>query len=554
MASPFTLTLDPLNEECLKMAQTELRETPEVVQQAIAELRELLKNDPTIYFPDDDEFLIIFLRPCKFYAESAFKLMKRISDFKKKHKAILTDLLPEDEKQAFTDYQVCNVLKDRDHKGRRVLIVNCGGLWDPSKVSSDQLFRMFYLIHEAAVLEPESQVRGVVVLMDFSGLGRKQIVAFNPSFSMKLLGFIQDAMPLRLKEVHIVKQPFIFNIVWQIFCPFIQEKLKGRIFLHGSDMKSFHKYMAPSHLPKNYGGELPEIDYSGADWYPMAFTLETGDPSPELKAFAEKDIRETPENIKKGLEELKEFLRNDPSLNFSTEDDFLMIFLRPCKFYAKSAYELMKRIAEFKEKNKNLVENLMPQEVQEVVSQHDIVNVLKDRDHKGRRVLIQHGGSRWDPSKVSADVVFKMLYLMHEAAVLEPETQIRGGVVILDFDGLTTKQVMALTPAVSMRLLSFIQEAMPLRLKEVHIVKQPFIFNMVWTIFKPFIKEKLKGRLHFHGTKMSSLHKFLEPSHLPKNYGGDLPEIDYTGANWYPAIDNHLDHMKTMSECGFAKK
>lgn len=88
-----------------------------------------------------------------------------------------------------------------------------------------------------------------------------------------------------------------------------------------------------------------------------------------------------------------------------------------------------------------------------------------------------------------------MLYLMHEAAVLEPETQIRGGVVILDFDGLSTKQVMALTPAVSMRLLNFIQEAMPLRLKEVHIVKQPFIFNMVWQIFKPFIKEKLKGRV-----------------------------------------------------------
>ncbi|KAF5274942.1 hypothetical protein FQR65_LT04283 [Abscondita terminalis] len=286
----------------------------------------------------------------------------------------------------------------------------------------------------------------------------------------------------------------------------------------------------------------------------MAFSLEIGALSPELKEFAEKDIRETPENVEKGLQELKEFLKNDPSLNFSTDDDFLMIFLRPCKFYAKSAYELMKRIADFKEKNKALVGNLMPQDVHETFVNNDVVNVLKGRDHKGRRVLIQHSGSRWDPSKVPADEVFKMLYVLHEAAVLEPETQIRGGVVILDFEGLSTKQVMAFTPAVSMRLLSFIQEAMPLRLKEVHIVKQPFIFNMIWTIFKPFVKEKLKGRLHFHGSKMSSLHKFLEPSHLPKNYGGTLPEIDYTGANWYPAIDNHLDHMKTMNECGFAKK
>lgn len=286
----------------------------------------------------------------------------------------------------------------------------------------------------------------------------------------------------------------------------------------------------------------------------MDFTLEIGPLTPEAKALAEQELNETPENVQKALKELKELLKNDPSLNFSTDDDFLIIFLRPCKFYAKSAYEMMKRIADFKEKHKELIGNLMPEDVKKAFVENNVVNVLKNRDHKGRRVLIQHGGSLWDPSKVPADEVFKMLYVLHEAAVLEPETQVRGGVVVLDFEGLSTKQVMAFTPSISMRLLTFIQDAMPLRLKEVHIVKQPFIFNMIWTIFKPFIKEKLKGRLHFHGTKMSSLHKFLEPAHLPKNYGGELPEIDYTGANWYPAIENHLDHMKAMNACGYVKK
>jgi len=37
---------------------------------------------------------------------------------------------------------------------------------------------------------------------------------------------------------------------------------------------------------------------------------------------------------------------------------------------------------------------------------------------------------------------------------------------------------------------------MPLRLKEVHFVNQPFLFNMVWTMFKPFVKEKLKNRVN----------------------------------------------------------
>lgn len=37
--------------------------------------------------------------------------------------------------------------------------------------------------------------------MDFDGLSMKQIKGMSPSFSLKLLSFIQDAMPLRLKEV-----------------------------------------------------------------------------------------------------------------------------------------------------------------------------------------------------------------------------------------------------------------------------------------------------------------------------------------------------------------
>jgi len=48
------------------------------------------------------------------------------------------------------------------------------------------------------------QIYGTVVLMDFDGLSMKQVMGLSPAFSMRLLTFIQDAMPLRLKEVHIV--------------------------------------------------------------------------------------------------------------------------------------------------------------------------------------------------------------------------------------------------------------------------------------------------------------------------------------------------------------
>lgn len=160
--------------------------------------------------------------------------MRRIAEFKKNYKNLLHNLMPEDERRAFTEHNVVNVLANRDQKGRRVLLVNCGALWDPKQVSSEQLFRMFYLIHLIAQLEPATQINGAVVIMDFDGLSLKQVKALSPSFSKLLLTFIQEALPLRLKEVHIIKQPFIFKMVWALFTPFIKEKLNKRVSFNGA--------------------------------------------------------------------------------------------------------------------------------------------------------------------------------------------------------------------------------------------------------------------------------------------------------------------------------
>lgn len=84
--------------------------------------------------------------------------MKRVAEFKEKNAVLFDNLLPSDEKVAILEHNVVNVLKGTDHKGRRVLFVNCGKTWDPSKVSADQILRLLYLVHLLAMQEPETQV------------------------------------------------------------------------------------------------------------------------------------------------------------------------------------------------------------------------------------------------------------------------------------------------------------------------------------------------------------------------------------------------------------
>lgn len=67
-----------LSPETKAIAEKELRETPERTREALERLRELLKENKDLFFGDDDEILTIFLRPCKWYPESAIQL---VSDF-----------------------------------------------------------------------------------------------------------------------------------------------------------------------------------------------------------------------------------------------------------------------------------------------------------------------------------------------------------------------------------------------------------------------------------------------------------------------------------------
>lgn len=166
---------------------------------------------------------------CSCFVLSLFLQLRRIAEFKRDNIDVLKNLMPEDERVSFTENDVVNVLTNLDQDGRRVLIVHCGSLWDPKKVTSDQLFRIFYLIHLAALVEERTVIRGVVVIMDFDGLGLKQVRALTPSWSKRLLTFIQEAMPLRLKQVHMVNQPMIFKMVWALFKPFVQAKLNARV-------------------------------------------------------------------------------------------------------------------------------------------------------------------------------------------------------------------------------------------------------------------------------------------------------------------------------------
>ncbi|KAJ8960661.1 hypothetical protein NQ314_006053, partial [Rhamnusium bicolor] len=168
----------------------------------------------------------------------------------------------------------------------------------------------------------------------------------------------------------------------------------------------------------------------------------------------------------------------------------------------RTVHHCIKRYYAFKVKHADMYDGLLPS-TERNIFQQNILTVQPNRDQLGRRILIIELGKKWKTSEVCLDEVFKGCVLFLEAAMLEPETQ----------------------------------DSVPLRIKNIHIVNQPYIFKMVFALFKPFLREKLRNRIIFHGTDRKSLHQYMSPKNLPECYGGtlDLPRID--GKQWLELLE-----------------
>jgi len=265
----FHLELDEIGPETAEIARKELRETPEIKRESSAALRKLLEADKDLNVPsDNDTWLVRFLRPCKFYPESAYDLIKRYYSFKVKHSDMYNGLVPTREKNVFQQNMLV-VQPNRDQLGRRVLIIELGKKWKPSEVTLDEVFKGAVLFLEIAMLEPETQVCGGVVIFDMDGLSISQTTKFTPMFAKRIVDWLQDSVPLRVKNIHIVNQPYIFKVVFNLFKPFLREKLRSRIIFHGTDRKSLHEYMDPKVLPSCYGGTVDIPRINGTQWFEL---------------------------------------------------------------------------------------------------------------------------------------------------------------------------------------------------------------------------------------------------------------------------------------------
>lgn len=210
---------------------------------------------------------------------------------------------------------------------------------------------------------------------------------------------------------------------------------------------------------------------------------------------------------------------------------FLLKFLRARDFDVELALKLLLNYERWRVDSPDISSCLSPQSVLGLL-QEDYHAVLPQRDHSGSRVLLYRIG-QWNPKDWSAFQVFRVSLMTSEVIAMETQTQRRGIKVIFDLQGWCLGHALQVTPSLARKISSVLSDSFPLKVRGIHLLNVPLFFRPVFSMIRPFLPDKIRQRIHMHGSDyMDSLADFFSAPLLPLEYGGEGPSIREVCQDW----------------------
>lgn len=296
-------------------------------------------------------------------------------------------------------------------------------------------------------------------------------------------------------------------------------------------------------LKKRKKTKMPSPNYS--------VELDLGEPPPEVQEYARQHCGENPDTKLQAICEFRDLIyERGECIPHRMDEAFLLRFLRARNFIPKRAHRLLVNYYKFKDENAELYENVYPLELRQV-GENNILAVPPYRDQNGRRLLLYRMGC-WDPKAISVEEMFKATIMTLELGVLEPRMQILGGVAIFDLEDIGTQHAWQVTPTVASRMVKLLVTSFPTMTHAIHVINHSWVFDKIYAMFKPLLDSAMQSKIYFHGHDLTSLHKHVDPSHLPERYGGIWPDYSYTV--WLESLKKNFKIAKEMISCGYKFK
>ncbi|KAH8286870.1 hypothetical protein KR018_003571 [Drosophila ironensis] len=274
--------------------------------------------------------------------------------------------------------------------------------------------------------------------------------------------------------------------------------------------------------------------------------------TPELQKAAFEQVKEDPQRLEGDLEAFKAWIGQQPHLNPRLDDQFLVAFLRGCKYSLERAKSKLDQYYTLRTKYPEYftITSTTEGKFREIHRTGALAYLPKPLNGHGPRLAI------WRMGLVPAEKYhilecMRVSQAMQEIAIMEDDyANIFGVEFIMDLKGATAGHLFQMTPSIAKKFTVFSEEALPLRLKGQHFINTIPGFEQIFNMFKPMMSKKMQGRINVHGNKMELLTQKIPLEYLPEEYGGQNGCMADLVTEWEKKFDAYEDFFKANATYG----
>ena len=210
-------------------------------------------------------FLLAFLRARKYKVDKAFAVLCKFSAFwhSAETRAIL-DGQSAEKLRAFYVGGPTKLLQGRDAEGNGLSTLNAGKM-NAAFVNYDAQVHMS-MLGLAWLLENEDvQLRGLTIVETFQHFSLGAAMGLRGALSgaqqKKLTEIFLDSMPMRIRHIYVIHQPWYFSMIWAVAKLFFKKKITERVELFGAHTdKLFERVPAAALADRGQGPIVWVID------------------------------------------------------------------------------------------------------------------------------------------------------------------------------------------------------------------------------------------------------------------------------------------------------
>ncbi|KAL4717047.1 hypothetical protein ACJJTC_016934 [Scirpophaga incertulas] len=142
----------------------------------------------------------------------------------------------------------------------------------------------------------------------------------------------------------------------------------------------------------------------------------------------------------------------------------------------------------------------------------------------------------------------RAFFMLADTRLTEEEDIPAGEIPIFDSANVSLKFIGKVNLSVLRKYMLYTQEAIPIRLKQVHVINAPAYIGKLHAICKPFLKTEVAKLIKFHEPNSTTLYKDIPQEILPVEYGGKAGTIEEIKRYWIKRIEAKRDWFLTHDQ------